>query len=120
MATLSLKEMYARLVRFVNSWEENAPDEEKFGDVTLTELKADRTAIEAKKEEIEDSDAHTKRLKIEYKDMLKGTSKKCDYVVRDVEGNRNFGPDCALYSGFGYIRESEKKRRGGRKPSGEI
>ena len=117
MGTPSLKEMYARLVRFENSWDENAPDVTEFGGVLLTELKGDRTAIDVKNTEIEDSEARTKRLKIERKDMLKGGNKKCDYVSRAAEGDRRFGPDSALYAGFGYIRESEKKHRGGRKPS---
>ena len=38
----------------------------------------------------------------------------CDFVAKDVEGRRNYGPDSALYSGFGYIRKPEKKRGGRR------
>ncbi|MBS1792892.1 MAG: hypothetical protein JSS81_03500 [Acidobacteria bacterium] len=40
---------------------------------------------------------------------------KCDFVVRSVEGDRRYGPDSPLYAGFGYVRDSEKKRGGRRK-----
>jgi hypothetical protein len=41
---------------------------------------------------------------------------KCDFVVRAAEADRRYGPDSALYAGFGYVRESERKKGGGRKP----
>ena len=116
MPSYSTKTGHERLERFENSWEANAPTETSFGGVTLVELKADKDASQAKKDEIALAEENVKRLKIEYKNMIKADMEKCDFVVRAVEADRRFGPDSALYAGFGYIRESERKRSGGRKP----
>jgi hypothetical protein len=119
MGSYTTKTGHERLERIENSWETNAPDEEKFGDVPLAEIKAERTASDAKKDEISLCEEKLKRLKIEHKDMIAVSMKKCDFVVRGVEGERRFGPDSALYSGFGYIRHSEKKKGGKRRAKTE-
>jgi hypothetical protein len=115
MANYTIKTGQERLERIENSWDTNAPDEQKFGDVSITEIKADRTSLEAKKDEIALVKEQLKRLRIEQKDMIAASMKKCNFVVRAVEGDRRFGPDSALYAGFGYIRASEKKKGGNRK-----
>lgn len=117
MATYSTKKGHERLERFEDSWETNAPDETEFGGVTKTGLKAVRTASDAKKDEIALAEAVVKRLKIEHKNIIKDGMEQCDFVVDAVVGDRRFGPDSALYAGFGYIRESERKKGGGRKPA---
>lgn len=104
-----------RAERFETSWEENSP-EKSWADMTLTEFKAKKAAVAAKEDEITASEAHTKALKIQRDNMNNGLMDDCDYVTSAVEGDRNFGPNSALYGGFGYVRESEKKRRGGRAP----
>jgi hypothetical protein len=104
------------LERFENSWRTNAPAVLEFGGVTLIELQADRDASDAKKEEIALAEAVVKRLKIEHKTMIGASMEKCDFVIDAIVGDRRFGPDCALYAGCGYIRESEKKKPGGRRP----
>lgn len=116
MATYTTKQGHERLERFENSWETNAPHEAEFNGVTLVELKADKAASDAKKEEIARAEELVKRLKIEHKDIIEAGMEKCDYIVDGVVGNRRFGPNSPLYAGFGYIRESEKKRGGRRKP----
>jgi hypothetical protein len=116
MSSYTTKTGQERLERIENSWETNAPGEEKFGEVPIAEIKAERMASEAKKDEISLAEEKLKRLRIEYKDMITASMKKCDFVVRSVEGDRRFGPDSALYAGFGYIRDSEKKRGGKRRP----
>lgn len=100
--------------RYVNSWQENSPDK-KWAELTLAEFKAEGKQIADKENEIAASEAHTKALKIERDNLIKKHMGNCDYITADVEGDRNFGPDSALYAGFGYVRKSEKKR-GGRKP----
>lgn len=114
MSTYTVKTGRERLERVENSWEANAADI-KFGDIALAEITADKDAIAAKADEIGLIEEQLKRLKIEEKDMVKAVMKKCDYVVRAVEGDRRYGPDSALYAGFGYIRESERKKGGRRK-----
>jgi len=104
-----------RRKRYINSLQENAPDE-TFGDVTLVEIKADDAEIDGIEQEIALSKAHTKSLETQRDDKNKASMKKLDYVTDGVVGNRRFGPDSALYEGFGYVRESEKKKGGGRKP----
>jgi hypothetical protein len=100
--------------RFVNSWQENSPEQEWAG-MTLAQFKAESKAIADKENEIAAAEAHIKALKIERDNMIKKHMESCDFVAADVVGDRNFGPDSALYAGFGYIRKSERKR-GGRKP----
>jgi uncharacterized protein YbaA (DUF1428 family) len=107
------KKSRERAERFQNSWQENAADKE-FAETSLTEFKAKRAAVAAKEDEIEASRAHTKNLEIQRDNLNSELMKDCDFIAADVEGDRNFGSDSALYGGFGYIRESEKKR-GGRK-----
>lgn len=119
MPRYSTKAGHERLEKFENSWETNAPTETEFGGVTLIELKAVIAASDAKKDEIALAEQKVKTLKIEHKNIIEDGMDKCDYIVRAVEGDRRFGPDSALYGGFGYIRESEKKKGGGRKPSAE-
>lgn len=116
MPTYSVKTGHERLVRIENSWRTNASGETEFGDVTFVEIQADRDASDAKFEEVALAVATVKRLKIEHKSLINAAMKKCDYVVDAVIGDRRYGPDCALYAGFGYIRESEKKKSGGRRP----
>ncbi|HEX8368549.1 MAG TPA: hypothetical protein VF604_08405 [Pyrinomonadaceae bacterium] len=101
--------------RFVNSWQENSPDKE-WSEMTLAEFKAEGKQITDKEDEIAASEAHTKALKIERDDLIKKHMETCDFVAADVVGDRNFGPDSALYAGFGYIRKSEKRRGGPKKP----
>lgn len=119
MPTYSTVTGHERMERFEDSWETNASAETEFGGVTLIELKAVIAASDAKNDEIELTKQKLKTLRIEHKNIIKDGMKKCDYIARAVEGDRRFGPDSALYGGFGYIRESEKKKGGGRKPSGE-
>lgn len=115
MPTYSTKKGHERLQRFENSWETNAPRETEFGGVTLIELKAVIAASDAKKAEIALAEQKVKALKTEHKNIISGGMESCDYVVRAVEGDRNFGPDSPLFGGFGYILESEKKKGGRRK-----
>ncbi len=115
MPTYTTKTGHERLERFEGSWETNAPDEAEFGGVTKSEIKAVRTASHAKRDEIALAEAKVKRLKVEYKNIIKDGMEKCDFVVAAVVGDRRFGDDSPLYGGFGYIRESEKKKSGGKK-----
>lgn len=119
MPRYSTKAGHERLERFENSWETNASTETEFGGVTLIELKAVIAASDAKKDEIALAEQKVKTLKIEHKSIIEDGMQKCDYIVRAVEGDRRYGPDSALYGGFGYIRESEKKKGGRRKDSPE-
>lgn len=120
MAYYTPKAARERGERFVNSWAENSPTN-RWAGMTLEDFKAKKTAIEDVEDQIEASKAHTKALNIQRDNMNKAFMEDCDYVAKDVEGDRAFGPDSALYSGFGYIRKSER-RRGGRRsaaPNGE-
>jgi hypothetical protein len=119
MPSYSTKMGHERLERFEDSWETNASAETEFGDVTLVEFKSVITASNAKKDEIALAEQKVKTLKIEHKNIINDGMEKCDYIVRAVEGDRRFGPDSALYGGFGYIRESEKKKGGRRKVTPE-
>lgn len=114
MARYSPKAARERGDRFINSWTENSPDR-RWAEMTLTQFKDKQTAIEAVEDQIAASKARTKSLTIQRDDMNKAFMEDCDFVAKDVEGDREFGPDSALYSGFGYIRKSE--RRSGRRPA---
>lgn len=115
MATYTTKTGHERLERFEDSWETNAPDVDEFGGVTKAEIKSIRAASDAKENEIALAEAKVKRLKAEHKNIIKDGMEKCDFVVAAVVGDRRFGDDSPLYGGFGYIRESEKKKPGGKK-----
>ena len=117
MASYTKKSAFERLERFEDSWETNAPDKTEFGGVTKAEIKTAVTASVARKNAIALARAHVKSLVIADKDATKADMTKCDFVVDAVVGDRDFGPDSALYAGFGYIRESEKKKGGGKKPT---
>jgi hypothetical protein len=99
--------------RFENSLEENAPEKD-FAGMTLPQFKTKRGTIAAKEDQITATLAHLKTLRIDLKDLNGDLMTDCDYIAAAVEGDRDFGPDSALYAGFGYIRESEKKRGGRR------
>lgn len=115
MPTYTPKSARERDERFVNSWQENSPDK-KWAEVTLADFKAESEQISDKEDEIAAAEAHVKALKIQRDDLIKKHMETCDFIAADVAGDRNFGPDSALYAGFGYIRKSERKR-GGRKPT---
>lgn len=115
MARYNSKAARERSERFADSWRENSPDE-KWAEMTLDEFKAEGRLITEKEAEISASKAHTKALVVELDDLISTHMETCDYVGSDVEGNRRFGPDSALYGGFGYIRKSQRKR-GGRRPA---
>lgn len=119
MARYSIKAALARSARFVTSWLENSPDK-KWADMSFAENEAEDKALREQVDKIAASEAHTKALKIELTNMINTRMDNCDFIASAVEGDRAFGPDSALYGGFGYIRESEKKRSGGRPntPSG--
>jgi len=116
MSTYSIKAALARSARFVTSWLENSPDK-TWAEMTFAQNKAEDEELRDAVDEIAASEAHTKALKVALKNKINKRMENCDYVASDVEGDRAFGPDSALYGGFGYIRESEKKRGGGRKPN---
>ena len=120
MANYSPKTARERSNRFINSWTENSPDR-RWADKTLAEFKAGRTAIDDVEDEIVATDAHKKALLVRRDNLIKEHMEDCDYVAKDVEGSREFGPDSALYEGFGYIRKSERKsgRRRSAAPNGE-
>lgn len=121
MPTYTRKTGHERLERYISSWETNASAEAESGEVRLTEIKADKEASDAKNNEIALAEALVKRLKNEHEDMIKGVMQKLDYVTDGVVGGRRFGPNSSLYEGFGYIRESDKKKGGRpkRTPEGE-
>jgi hypothetical protein len=116
MAKYSIKSALERSARFVRSWRENSPDK-VWAEITFAENEAEDRELRDLVDEIAASDAHTKSLKVKLKNKINTRMENCDYVTSDVLGDRNYGPDSALYGGFGYIRESDKKHSGGRPSS---
>ncbi len=100
--------------KFETSWQENAPDK-KWSEGTLAEFKAKRQAIADVESEITNGEARLKAFMIQRDNLNQDLMKECDYIAADVEGDRNFGPDSALYGGFGYIRKSDRKKGGSKK-----
>ena len=117
MPTYTPKLARERAERFESSWQENSPEKEWAGG-TLAEFKTKRAAVADVEDELDAIEAKRTALIIKRDDLNKDLMKECDYVGAAVESDRTFGKDSALYGGFGYIRESEKKR-GGRKPNTE-
>ena len=115
MANDNPKACRERRARYINSLQENAAATDTFGDITLADIKADDVEIAGIENQIALAKAHVKSLETQRDDKNKASMKKLDYVSNGVSGDRRFGPDSALYEGFGYVRESDKKRGGGRK-----
>lgn len=116
MANNNPKACRERREKYINSWQTNAPSE-VFGDIALADVKKDRDDVANLENEIALTKAHLKSLETQRDDLNKASMKRLDYVADGVNGDRRFGPDSALYEGFGYIRESEKKKGGRRKPA---
>lgn len=114
MPTYTVKTGRERLERIENSWETNAAGED-FAGMSLADIKADKAALDAKLDQKADLQSQLDKVNVELKDMTRDNMKKSDKVVRAAEGDVRFGPDSALYEGFGYIRESDKKKGGRRK-----
>ena len=102
------KVIEAKLTRIATKWELHAKDH-KFGEMTLTEFK------EAIKPSM---DSRAKLTELESNTVTEATArdtadveslKVADAVVRGLVGDKAFGPDCALYEAFGYVRKSERK-----------
>ncbi|MBS1795856.1 MAG: hypothetical protein JSS81_18525 [Acidobacteria bacterium] len=94
--------------RFTISWQENAPDQ-KLSEMSLDEFRAEGQRMRELVEAIAASEAHTRALKIDLETVIVRHEENCGYIARDVEGDRRFGPNSALYAGFGYIRKSDRK-----------
>jgi len=109
MAKYTPKSARERAEKFENSWQENSP-EKQWADGTLANFKTKRAAIAEVESELETVAARQDALQIKRDNLNTEMMKECDYIAADVESDRNFGKDSALYGGFGYIRESEKKR----------
>jgi nucleoside 2-deoxyribosyltransferase len=114
MAKYSPKNARERAERVETSWKENAPDK-KWSEGSLDAFKTKRQTALDVESDLTASEARTKALMIQRDDLYEDLMQECDYIVADVEGDRNFGPDSALYAGFGYIRKSEKKKGGNKK-----
>jgi hypothetical protein len=114
MAKFTPKTSRERGEKFETSWQENAPDK-KWSEGTLAEFKAKRQTIAEVESEITNGEARLKAFMIQRDNLNADLMKECDYIAADVEGDRNFGPDSALYGGFGYIRKSDKKKGGSKK-----
>lgn len=97
-----------RAEKFENSWQANAPAK-NWADGTLADFKTKKAAVAAVENQIEANIAEGKALLIERDNLNADLMKECDYIAAAVESDRNFGKDSALYGGFGYVRESEKK-----------
>jgi hypothetical protein len=114
MAKYTPKTARERAERVETSWQENSPDK-KWSEGSLADFKTKRQTVLDVESELNASEARTKALMIQRDNLYKDLMLECDYIVSDVEGDRSFGPDSALYGGFGYIRKSEKKKGGGKK-----
>lgn len=114
MAKYTPKAARERGERFETSWQANSPGK-NWAEMSLVDLKAKRKAILDIEDEIAANDAKNKALMIQRDTLNQNFMEDCDYIAAAVEGDRNYGSDSALYEGFGYIRESDKKRGGGRK-----
>ena len=114
MAKYTPKAARERGERFITSWQTNSPDT-VWDNIKLADHKAKGKAILDVEAEIEANDAKNKALMIKRDNLNEDFMKDCDYIAAAVEGSREYGPDSALYAGFGSIRDSDKKRGGGRK-----
>lgn len=117
MAKYTPKNARERGDRFETSWQANSPDKE-WADLTLANFKIRRKEIADVEDELAAVESRGKALLIQRDNLNEKLMEDCDYVAAAVESDRNFGPDSALYGGFGYIRKSEKKKGGGKKKSG--
>lgn len=118
MAKYTPKAARERGERFETSWQENSPSK-TWAELTLVQMKAKREAIAAVEDEIAAHEARVKALLIQRDDLNEALMTDCDYVAAAVESDREYGPDSALYGGFGYVRKSEKKKGGGKKKKPE-
>lgn len=97
-----------RLDKIIAAWETHAP-EKSFGGMTLAQFKAkvkpsyDSRARIVTLEQQRQGELNTRD------DVDKESMAAAQAVVNGVKGDPTEGPDSALYEGFGYVRESERK-----------
>ncbi|HEX8736521.1 MAG TPA: hypothetical protein VF721_14420 [Pyrinomonadaceae bacterium] len=104
----SPKVIEERYNRILNAWRTLAPDK-SFGGMTLAQFEAQveksnipRARLIALEDEIKQEQTNR-----ETNDAV--TIKTCDFVVKSVVADPEFGDDSALYEAMGYVRKSERK-----------
>jgi hypothetical protein len=111
------KEVVGRIETFVASWRELAADA-TFAGMTLAEFEVAVSAPLVLRAEIMALEKQLEGKKIGKSDADLAANGVLDLVVNSVRGTPGFGPDCALYQAFGYVRKSDRKsgltRKGGK------
>ena len=97
-----------RIERFQDSWEEMAPGA-SFAGMTLEEFRIATELPLALRREIVRLETQVVAKTVETEIADKQADQLLDLVVNSVRGTPGFGPDCALYKAFGYVRKSERK-----------
>ena len=97
-----------RIETFLASWRELAADA-AFAGMTLAEFELAVSAPLSLRREIVALEKQLEGKKTVMADADATANEWLDLVVNSVRGTQGFGPDCALYQAFGYVRKSDRK-----------
>jgi hypothetical protein len=105
---LSPKQIEERINKMLNAWRTIAPDK-KFAGLTLDEFAAIAAPSIAKRKRIDELDNEVAQVKVERDQADEVFNDKAQQVVAGVLADPEFGPNSALYQGFGYTRKDDRK-----------
>jgi hypothetical protein len=102
------KDNEEKMQRMLNSWEALAPDK-SFGGMTLAQFRAATQPSQAARDRIDDLEEQLRQAQNDRDRADEDFLVKAQLVVAGVLADPTFGPDSALYEGFGYTRKSDRK-----------
>lgn len=107
MAKVNVKDVKEYVTKINNGWVEGAPDKE-FSGVTQSEFATDIAAGAKAEQELADILAQGDMKRAEIEDIYRNLKAKGVRVANGVRGDKDYGPDSALYGAMGFVRDSER------------
>lgn len=104
----SMNKVKSELDRFVAVLTELAPSE-KFGNITVDELKTAAADGDLKDAKVEQDAAVLAASQDDRKAFYQTVQAQLNKVKNGVIGDPSFGPDSPLYGALGFVRQSERK-----------
>jgi hypothetical protein len=116
----SPKEIEEKMDRMLNSWQSLAPAK-TFGGMTLAQFQAVVQTSKDARQHIDDLEEQVRQAIADRDAADESFNNKAKLVVNGVRADPTEGPDSALYAGFGYTTDSDRKsgltRKGNKTPT---